>query len=95
MNKTEQVFDECLQEMFDRVSEKTPPYEFAKQGNWYQLHCWTEKEQDDFREWMGNHLKKRMKWNKNTISKEVGYFILNYGWTTNKEQSESRRKENH
>ena len=48
---------EILTEMCKRVGLKYEDVDFSKEG-WYMAHTWTEQEQDDFRKWLGEYLKK-------------------------------------
>jgi len=80
-DKYAKVFDMCIKEMFLRVGEKTSPEEFAKQDEWYKKHCWTQEEENSFRQWMLALLRKKLRMNKKRAETEVAMFILNYGWT--------------
>ena len=76
--------EECLKEMFKRVGEEYPN-ELTNQEDWYMKRSWTIEEQNDFKDWMIKHLKKRHpSWNKRTIDMEVGTFILQWAWTNEK-----------
>jgi hypothetical protein len=83
MSKASDVCTECLQEMFRRVGLTYPMPELTDHDDWYMQHSWTEEEENDFRAWMDKHLKRRMRWNKRTRAKEIAFFLLQWGWTTN------------
>ena len=74
--------EECLAEMFRRVGEKYPNPELTANENWFQLRTWTEEEEKDFEKWMYDFLKKRLRWNKATLKREIGMFLLMWGWKT-------------
>lgn len=70
-----------LKEMFKRVGEKYPNPKLTNQKEWYTKRTWTEAEEDDFRKWMKDYLKKKYRWNNKTIQKEIAMFLLMWGWT--------------
>jgi hypothetical protein len=70
----------CLKEMFKRVGETYPNKKLTDQKDWYMKRSWTEAEEDDFRDWMKKYLKKKHKWTATTIRKEIGMFLLMWGW---------------
>ena len=72
----------CLKEMFRRVGKKYPDKKFTDQKDWYTKVTWTEEEEEDFRVWMRAFLKKKYRWNKHTLDKEIGMFLLMWGWKT-------------
>jgi hypothetical protein len=76
----EDTTEMCLKEMFRRVGEKYPNKELTDQPEWYKKRTWTEAEENDFRKWMGKLLKKRHGWKKVLIDREIGMFLLNWGW---------------
>lgn len=77
----EQTTEECLTEMFKRVDETYPNKKLTNQNDWYTKRTWTSKEEDDFSNWMSKLLKKRYSWTKKHIDREVGMFLLQWGWT--------------
>jgi hypothetical protein len=94
MNHTyDQTCEACLKEMFKRVG-LTYPNKITKQKDWYMKKCWTTKEEDDFRDWMKKYLKKKHRWSATTIRKEIGMFLLMWGWkVSEKEGSITDKKE--
>jgi len=74
--------DKFIVEMFRRVGMNMTIEEILRYSRdnerWYMTKSWTEKEQDDFRKWMIEHMPKGM------IGKEqeAGMFLLMWGWTT-------------
>jgi len=76
----EETCEECLIEMFRRVGEKYPNPELTKKDDWFLLKTWTEIEEADYKKWMYNHLKKRYGWNKQMLDREIGMFLLMWGW---------------
>ena len=77
----EDTTEMCLKEMFKRVGESYPNKELTDQPNWWTKRTWTEKEEDDFRVWMGKLLKKRHGWKKVMIDREIAMFLLLWGWS--------------
>ena len=82
MKTYDDACEECLVEMFRMVGEKYPNKKLTDQKDWYTKRSWTESEEQDFKKWMGKYLKKNFKWSKKMIEKEVGMFLLMWGWTT-------------
>lgn len=75
------ICTECLIEMFRRVGLTYPAPEITKHDMWYTLREWTMEEEDEFKEWMRKHLKKRCKYmTMRHINYEVAMFLLNYSW---------------
>ena len=82
-DKYDKACEACLVEMFKRVGLVYPDKKFTDQPEWYCKKSWTEEEQEDFRKWMKAKLKKVFPhWQARLIDKEIGYFILMWGWTT-------------
>jgi len=76
----EETCEMCLKEMFKRVGEKYPNEELTSQEGWHEQRTWTPEEEKDFRVWMAKYLKKRHRWDRRTIDKEIGMFLLCWGW---------------
>jgi len=77
-----------LDEMCSRVGAKDVNFE---EDNWYLKHTWTEKEQDDFINWLANYLYENkearemfvnLRKVKRDCNKASNKFVLNYGWRT-------------
>jgi hypothetical protein len=75
----EKSFEDCMKEMFKRVGLKFS-VEFCQGKDWYMSKSWTTAQQNEFRKWMEKLLKKRHGWGAHQLNKEVGMFILCYGW---------------
>lgn len=82
--KTVKFFDEAMDRMFKVVGFKSFDKEFVKQDLWYTKKSWTEQEERNFKKWMVNECRSRMKWSKKTAELEVAYFLLMWGWSTSK-----------
>ena len=80
MSSREKTFEMCLKELMGRVGRKVDE-KFLKQDGWYRRSSWTQAEEADFRDWMAALLRKRERWNKRMVEREVGMFLLNYSWT--------------
>lgn len=81
----EQITEEFLVEMFRAVGldhSIEEIMEYAKQEGWYYLHSWTEEQQDQFTAYMDDRLKTKTNWTKRARQREIGMFLLMYGWRT-------------
>ena len=76
----EKTTDICLKKMFKMVCEKYPNKELTDQDDWYQQRTWTKEQEDKFRVWMKKLLKRRYDWTDRMITKEIGMFLLMWGW---------------
>jgi len=81
----DETCEECLTEMFRRVGAKYPWPGLTRYKSWFTRRTWTEVEEEDFRQWMYNHLKKRYGWNKEKLDREISMFLLMWGWKTKNE----------
>lgn len=78
----------CMMEMFRRVGLAMETYEEVAKwaedhgDHWFMCRTWTEEQEDDFRKWMKDYLKKSTRWSVRTIENEIRYFILMWGWKT-------------
>ena len=80
---TNELFEACLLEMFRRVGLDytiEEVLEYAKQDEWYTLKTWTQEEDEDFQGWMYKFLGKKTRWTAKQRKREVGMFMLCYGW---------------
>lgn len=79
-----------LKEMCTRAGTTYGDIDFSDQ-NWYLSHTWTEKEQNEFRDWLVNYWYKNkeareemlaLPWmkKKSELKKPADWFIFNYGW---------------
>ena len=78
-----------LKEMCKRVKCNYSSFNFDK-PNWFWGYQWTEPEQDDFRDWLINYMKKHKDAREELMSinsKETymlerfaNWFLLDYGW---------------
>ena len=91
MNK---ILELILREQCNRVGATFEDIDFKK-NDWYQQHTWTEKEQDDYEQWLieylytNNRARKELNndlpKNKKILTKGVTWHIGNYGWNLNYE----------
>ena len=77
--------------MFKRVGKELPkdPKYFTKK-DWYLDNCWTAQEEDAFKDWLIDYLKKNREarqnlmnipsTNKRFLEGFADAFLLNYGW---------------
>lgn len=80
-----------LLKMCEYVNADFDSIDFSKQ-EWYYEHLWTDEQQNEFKAWMIDYLKKNKEAryellanstaNKTRIEKAVNEFIFNYGWET-------------
>jgi hypothetical protein len=66
--------------MFKRVGEEFPNPELTDQNEWYTKRTWTDAQEDDFRKWMIDKLRKEGRYTKKTAEWETSMFLLNWGW---------------
>ena len=79
----DKIVEDCLIEMFKRVGLKysySEVLEYAKQDDWYMTKTWSDEQEKDFTAWMDELLKKCTPWTKDTRAKELGFFMLMWGW---------------
>ena len=76
------IVNNCLKEMFKRVGLEYPNIELTDKPDWYWKYEWTEDEENDFKLWMVKYLQKYSDMVDYYIDKEVGWFLLSYGWKT-------------
>ena len=79
MNKGTSTIDFLLKEMFKRVGVEYNK-NIVKEDGWYLRYTWSEEDQEDFKDFMVNHLCKSLNYNKVFAEKEADMFLLNYGW---------------
>lgn len=81
--------EQILEEMCKRVNVDVKTFSFDKK-DWFLEHEWTQEEQDNFRKWLGEFLKKHDY--AGTIKKrgmdwgyyEAGKLLMDYGWRLKK-----------
>lgn len=81
------ILDKLMKEMFKRVG-LIYNEEYCKQESWYLNKSWTEEEQTKFKRWGEGVLKAKLKMTDYTAAKEMGWFLLSYGWTTWREDED-------
>ena len=86
----------CLNEMCRRVHA---PAGFWRRGfrdhkqhdpDWYRRYTWSPGEELNFKKWMAALLKHRHGWRKTAIDREIGVFLLYWGWPV---RESSRRRQ--
>ena len=88
---------EILSEMCRRVGIDYQIFDF-KQLGWFRTHSWTEKEQEDFRVWLGKYLEKKKYCHGKKRGQNMGYYeagklILSYGWITKEAKCEKKNNQ--
>lgn len=80
----------CVNADFDKI-------DFKKNG-WFREYEWTQKQENEFAEWLVNALYKDKKLrgifqfctkNKESLKKNVAWFLLMYGWKLKNESNNS------
>ena len=84
-------FREMIIEMCKRVKCDYNTFNFD-QKEWFCEYQWTDKEQDEYRKWAIDYLKKNKKArreimsvnssNKIFLERAINMFLLNWGWKT-------------
>ena len=82
MYNRDKILGECLKELFRRVGERYPNKKFTSQDRWYAMRAWNDEDEKDFKGWLVQYLKKRMRLSLEAAMKEASYFLLMYGWRT-------------
>lgn len=75
------VFRQLMKEMFKRVGLEYDE-EYCKKEGWYKTKAWTAEEQTSFQRWGEGLLRSKLKMTDYGAAKEMGWFLLSYGWTT-------------
>lgn len=75
------IFKKLMKEMFKRVG-LVYSEAYCKQEDWYLTKRWTEEEQRAFKQWGEGVLKAKLKMTDYAAAREMGWFLLSYGWTT-------------
>ena len=79
-----------LKKMCKSVNADFDAIDFKKEG-WFLQHEWTQKQEDAFKKWMLEYLKKNRDArrelgiifnNKIMMERGVNMFVMNYGWKT-------------
>ena len=81
-DKTREFFDSAMDRMFRTVGFEGFDKEFVKQDLWYTKKAWSETQEAEFKKWMIDEGRSKMKWSKKTAEYEVAYFLLMWGWST-------------
>jgi len=81
--KNDEITKIFLAEMF-RVVGMDYTYdeilEYGKQDDWYYMRTWTYEQEGRFKLWMNSELKKRTRWPEKMRKREIGMFLLMWGW---------------
>lgn len=81
------IITKLLKEMFKRVGLEYSE-EYCKKEDWYLTKSWTEAEQNEFKRWGEGVLKVDLKMTYYGAAREMGWFLLSYGWTTRLENED-------
>ena len=93
MQQTDKLMQTALIEMFKRVGLDFSWGQILsyadKNPDWFLSRAWTQGREDDFATWLENHFYKSKYFKiyapaarRRMVKKEVGYFLLTWGWTT-------------
>ena len=81
------VFSEFLPEMFRRVGlNNSDINDLTKLPNWFSSKSWTEKDEEEFKEWLVGRIRYKVKLTKRAAKQVASMFILSYGWSTGVEK---------
>ena len=81
--------EQILRKMCEAVDVEYDSFDF-KQDGWFWKHEWTEKQEGEFRVWLGKFFRKNKYVNKGKYRGQdageykAGMFITNYGWRLEK-----------
>lgn len=68
-----------LRLMFKCVGAKYS-IKFTKNDNWYKCYSWTVREEERFKIWLTQEIRKEFRVNKRSAKNDADFFLLNYGW---------------
>ena len=78
--KRQKVAETLINEMFKIAGHNVTFKDIeGRQDNWYQQWTMTMKENDIWKDWGANHIRKELRMNKELAKKEMAWFSLNYG----------------
>lgn len=75
------IVNKLMTEMFKRAGLEYHE-EYCEKEGWYLTRSWTEAEQNSFKKWGEGVLKSELKMTDHGAAREMGWFLLSYGWTT-------------
>jgi hypothetical protein len=68
-----------MEEMFRRVGARYSE-KVCREDGWYRKRSWTMAQEEEFRKWMTDLIRRRHRWPKKTAQKEASWFLLMYSW---------------
>jgi hypothetical protein len=83
--KEENFVGTALTEMFRRVGRKYSPKATSKPA-WYCKSTWTSDEQQQYRRWLTQLIRRELKHRVSIAKMAAGGFVLNYGWKIDEER---------
>jgi len=88
MIKTDKL-NESIEQLVNKMLEKhNIDFDFVKENPeiegtpWFDYYTWSSEEQDQFREWAVDFLRKKHKIPKYRAEYQISFFILSYGLKT-------------
>lgn len=85
MDKTplyEKLFNTAMDRMFMAVGFDGFDENFVKQDHWYTKKTWTIEQESEYRQWLINECRTKLRMRKKAAELEAGYFLLMWGWST-------------
>ena len=90
--KSDKLFIESIIELGKRVGLEWKSFddalEYQKENGdqWYLTKEWTKEEEEDYRLWLENKLKKKYRFTKRGLDYEIGMFMLSYSWKSKNDE---------
>ena len=79
-DKNDIIVETMINKMFEIAGHSVTYDDIAgRQDNWYQQWTMTEEQNKEWREWGKSFLKKKKRWNKYLVDREIAMFDLMYG----------------
>lgn len=79
-NSIQRIISSALDRMFTIVGFDGFDPEFAKRDNWYLQRSWTEEQENEFKAWLINECRTKLRMRKKAAEFEASVFILSWGW---------------
>ena len=83
IKKVDIFLTKALTKMFELIGEVYSD-DRVKEERWFSKKEWSEEKSNEFKVWFCEQAKKDLRWDKNTIEKEYGWFNLMWGWKIKK-----------
>jgi hypothetical protein len=88
-NKNDIIVETLINKMFEIAGHSVTINDIIdRTDNWYQQWTMTEEQNEEWRQWGIDYLKKKKRWNKKLAEIQMAMFDLNYGLKIQKYEKE-------